>query len=189
MFKIETIEVDGDADKAFDAARGLVKAQGKYRRIGSGAYGTVYGLKNSDVVYKVGDLSDNEGYLEYIKELAKCKKHNPYTPRIYGVRIYKAKEDDCWGDDAGAFVVAMEKLKPSKRGMHRIVSWFCDELEDNYRRDPAPAELGIKFPPALTEVLALLRRAADRCSYASWDLHGGNFMVRGDQVVVTDPLA
>jgi hypothetical protein len=190
MFAVEKYEVK---QEAYSVAKEMIKAQGKYKAIGSGAYGTVYGSKDSKVVYKVGDTSNNVGYLSYIKVLSKQKKHNPYLPKIYGVRFIRSKS----GDEV--FVVAMEKLQPLKRGMGEVCDWFEDELS-GYNRDSfgnAEAALGVKkiVPKPLTEALDVLRKAHSegnsgrRWDSADWDLHCGNFMMRGPQVVVTDPLA
>lgn len=193
MFAVEKYEVK---QEAYSVAKEMIKAQGKYKAIGSGAYGTVYGSKDSKVVYKVGDTSDNVGYLSYIKVLAKQKKHNPFLPKIYGVRFIRSKS----GDEV--FVVAMEKLEPLARGMGDVCDWFEDELqrEDfhwNKSRDKVEDLLGVKrsLPKPLTEALEVLRKAykesngGRRWDSADWDLHGGNFMMRGRQIVVTDPLA
>ena len=181
MFKIETIVVKKNAYKA---AKELVEAQGKYRKIGSGAYGTVFGTKGSNVVYKVGEVDDNDGYLSYVRELASHKAHNPFTPKIYGVRIYEPE-----GYGSSYFVVAMERLAKGK-GLCQVADWFEEQLCDNGNTaNPAALSmLGIKMPKALLDALKILHRAYNRASYGDWDLHGGNFMLRGKQVVITDPL-
>lgn len=192
MFAVEKFKVKQEAR---EVAEKMIKAQGKYKAIGSGAYGVVYGSKDSKVVYKVGDTSDNVGYLAYIKVLSKQKKHNPFLPKVYGVRFIK----DADGDEV--FVVAMERLEPLKRGMSDICDWFEDELVENDRwgsdTNKVEAALGVKkiVPKPLTEALEVLRKAHNesnsgrRWDCADWDLHSGNFMMRGRQIVVTDPLA
>lgn len=192
MFAVEKFKVKQEAR---EVAEKMIKAQGKYRAIGSGCYGTVYGSKDSKVVYKVGDADNNVGYLSFIKVLSKQKKHNPYLPKVYGVRFIKDKH----GDEV--FVVAMERLEPLARGMGDVCDWFEDELveKDRWGSDTKKVEeaLGVKkiVPKPLGEALTVLRKAYElsqsgkRCDQADWDLHGGNFMMRGKQIVVTDPLA
>lgn len=184
-FKIEKIRTSGNG---LDAAHKLIKDQpGEWKYIGSGVYGTVYGNKDKDWVYKVGDLNDNDGYLSYIKQLSKQKKHNPFTPEIYGVRFYI-------GPRFSGFVVAMERLKPMpQRGRGKVWA-LVDFIEaDNRRSDHfGPLrELGVKieFPDHLEEAVTLLRRAKKQSKWANWDLHMGNFMMREKQLVITDPLA
>jgi hypothetical protein len=195
MFKTETIKCKGKS--AIDAATEMVKSQAKgMRMIGSGCYGYVYGIKGSGVVYKVGDANDNAGYLAYIDQLKRTKKHNPFTPKIYGVRIYKGP----YGDKA--FVVAMERLTPHKsdaqrRMMHRVANWFSDNVNEyNTRTDLSCDALGVKviMPKALTEAVAMIRKAYDNGGAfgdycVDYDFHAGNFMFRGKQVVCIDPLA
>jgi hypothetical protein len=195
MFKTETIKCKGKKS-AMDTATEMVKAQAEgMRMIGSGCYGYVYGVKGSDVVYKVGDANDNAGYLSYIDQLKRTKKHNPFTPKIYGVRIYEG----VYGEKA--FVVAMERLTPHKSNaqrimMHKVASWFEDNLTEDYdRTDMSCPALGVQvtMPDALTECVAMIRKAYDNGRFfgdwVDYDFHAGNFMFRGKQVVCIDPLA
>jgi hypothetical protein len=186
MFAIEKHEVKGDAEKV---AMKMINAQGKYKHIGSGSYGSVYGCKKSNVVYKIGDASDNEGYIAFIRVLSKQKKQNPFMPVIYGVRFIKDKDGDEY------FVVAMEKLESLPRRMYDVTDWFEEQLTGHGGSSMRDAELavGVKrvVPKELSTALAILQTAYDKSrSYgADWDLHEGNFMMRGKQVVCTDPLA
>lgn len=189
MFTIEKFEVKGNAEST---AMAMVKAQGAKKKLGFGSYGTVYGSRDSDVVYKIGDATDNEGYLAFIKVLAKQKTQNPYFPKIYGVRFIKGKEGDYWGGSNKVFVVAMEKLKPLPNKMREVCEIFEEEVRtDCYSTNKrnADALLGIKrkVPKQLLEAFDALRTAY-KSGDCSWDLHSGNFMVRGKQVVCTDPL-
>ena len=187
MFTIEKHTVDKNAEKF---AQEMIKAQGKYKYLGSGSYGTVYGAKGSNVVYKLGDASDNTGYIAFIKTLAKQKTQNPFMPKVYGVRFIKDEN----GDEV--FVVAMERLQHLPRDKRTVVDFFCNELEDD-GNDLTQGEkmLGVKrlVPKPLKEALDILRIAhrnsGSGWDSAGWDLHAGNFMMRGQQVVCTDPLA
>ena len=185
-----TIEKVNTTGVPFKDARNLIKAQGKFKRIGTGAFGEVYGSKNSNLVYKIGEVYENEPYLAYIKTVITQKEHNPFTPKIYGVRIYQNKKED----EDSYFVVCMEKLKPIDRNDHRVYRWFSDQLEtssDSSRNAIAEQMLGIKtvVPPAVSNALKLLKKAWRKSKQGDWDLHSGNFMKRGKQIVITDPLA
>lgn len=194
MLKIETIEVKGSAR---DAAKDMIKAQGAYKRIGSGSYGEVFGAKNSAVVYKLGDSTDNDGYWAFVKTLMKEKTHNPFLPKIHGVRVYKGTAStNRWRDEDEFFVVAMERLTSMPNKMNPARHWFCDQLERGSYSSDTPDKgavlLGVKMvvPKTLTDALKVLRKAARSSSSADWDLHDGNFMIRGaKQLVVIDPLA
>lgn len=191
MFTIEKLKVEGKMD-AHNAAEKMINAQHKKMKfLGSGCYGSVYGAKDSDVVYKLGDVYDNTAYLSYIKVLAKQKKHNPFTPKVYGVRYIKDRHGDT------VFVVAMEKLAKLPRGMHDVADVFENELDNGGYSDStkdAEKALGIerKVPKTLAEAFSILRDAYDEAGGrrdANWDLHSDNFMMRGKQVVCTDPLS
>ena len=185
MFEIERYKIKGDA---YYTAKEMIRAQGAETCLGSGAYGRVYGSNKSDVVYKMGDASDNEGYLAFIKTLSKQKTHNPYLPRIYGVRFIK----DSKGNEY--FVVAMERLQSLPSKYYRVAKLMDDMItEDNKDRNDAEVEkiVGIKrsVPKELTQAIRVLRAAYNSNKRnLDWDLHSGNFMLRGRQVVVTDPL-
>ena len=181
MFNIERIKVKRHG---YDAAEQLVKDQpGQWDCIGSGVYGTVYGCKGKDWVYKVSKVSCNKPYLSYIKQLSKLTAHNPYTPEIYGVRIYEGDDND------DGFVVAMERLS-SLNGAGRTRAWaFKDFMEDtSMSKDFAVLGIRLDVPPSIAELTKVLK-AAKKQSRGGWDLHMGNFMMREKQLVVTDPLA
>ena len=195
MFKTETFKVEDDPA---ELAKVMVKAQlGKHaRRIGSGSYGDVWGTKHNDIVYKIGNANDNTGYLSFMEVLAKQKTHNPFFPKIYGLRYLKYKM--AYREES-TFVVAMEKLKRLSSKHTPVVGFFNDELDgeyDDYGVDEAYAVLGVKrsIPKPLATALSVLREANKiankKCYYGvDWDLHSDNFMLRGNQVVITDPLA
>jgi hypothetical protein len=165
------------------------------RMIGSGCYGKVYGAKGLDVVFKICQTDDNEAYLSYVNEVVHMKEHNPYTPLIHGIRHYcKGKRGV---DELDHFVVAMERLRWAKDKKERdmlngIARWF-DAQFDEYRaplNEITNDKLGVHLtiPAPLVELMDLLERAQSNSGDAWWDFHSGNFMLRGEQVVVIDPI-
>jgi hypothetical protein len=206
MFTIETIKVRRDPSVqsrnsvystmsiAETYAYHLVESQehGNYTEIGSGCYAEVYGMKKSPIVYKIGNAVTNVGYMAYIKELSKQTEHNPYLPKIHAVRIYDHSRHDKW------FVVAMERLKPGHNyAFFDACSTLRDLIEGGIDDEEIKGDLlKIKhiFPDSLKRVVNVVRKAhstAIKKSYeVGWDLHDGNFMMRGNkQIVITDPLA
>lgn len=182
MFTVEKIRVK-NAD-GYDSALNLIKEQpGKWDEIGSGVYGTVYGCKDpkKDWVYKIGDVDSNGGYLAWITELQKQKKHNPYTPLIYGLRYYE-------GAQGSAFVVAMERLKPLRHEYYGVLSVLSNQVRGSSQLKDMQ-KLGIVVPKEFVQAVQMLMNARKSSGGAGWDLHGGNLMLRGRQIVVTDPLA
>lgn len=188
MFTIETIKTKNFALAEIES---LIKAQGKYKVVGRGAYATVYGSKESDIIYKVGEVSSNQPYLSYVKVLSRLKKHNPFTPKIYGVRFYKGKKsrDNYWVDDSDYFVVAMERLNTAKGKASQVHNWF-DTMLGGWAEDMSQEILGVKMiiPEQLQHAMDILK-ASIRKSNGCFDFHKGNFMMRGNQVVITDPLS
>jgi len=200
MFKIETIKVDPKLyknhseykrlDPTEAAANHLVDSQGDYARIGSGSYGTVYGCRDTNIVYKVGEVGYNTAYLSYVRELSRLKTPNKFLPTIYGCRIFKHR-------GASHFVVAMERLRPgSGSSFYNAVSQFEELLEYDDRTNSAPDILGITrtIPKTVVDAVKVVKRAYYRASSKShdteWDLHHGNFMMRGkNEIVITDPIA
>ena len=202
MFNIETFKVEEDPYKL---AKEMIKAQlgKKARIIGSGVYGAVWSAKSSDIVYKIGDAENNDGYLSFIKVLAKQKTHNPFFPKIYGLRYIKRANP--YHSLESTFVVAMEKLNRLKDRNNAVTSFFNNELVDDEfddeefddeEYDNARKILGVKqiIPKPLKTALSVLREAkklgnSERRFGVVWDLHEGNFMQRGNQIVITDPLS
>lgn len=185
MFTIERVKIKkSEYDCAYDAAIELIRAQGKYHKVGNGCYGDVFAAKGSDIVYKIGDATNNDGYLAYVNVLSKQRTHNKFTPKIYGVRIYELNADEKY------FVVAMERLSEIKHYHYKLVDWFASMfMNDKFFDIMLSRELGIRIPKQLKDLYLLMRKSYKSGCYIDWDLHEGNFMLRGDQIVIIDPLA
>ena len=181
MFAVEKYTVDKNAE---DVAMEMIQAQGDYHKMGSGSYGAVYGSRNSNIVYKIGNARNNDGYLAFIKVLAKQKKHNPFLPKIYGVRFI----EDQHGNEY--FVVAMERLQELPNQLYDATNFLRVYIENNDDMSGAK-DLGveIKVPAALKQAIKVAETARKSAKYADWDLYACNFMVRdAKQIVMTDPL-
>ena len=166
----------------------MIRAQGAKNFMGSGAFGRVYGDPRRNLVYKIGDIDANAGYLAYVKAIARHGRENAFLPRIYGVRYIKSKAGRSSEDDV--FVVAMEKLSELPKQLTDSADWIADQLRGYNRTEKGMAALGVKIsiPRELKEALRVARRAYNSEEH-EWDLHHGNFMVRdGRQLVLTDPL-
>jgi hypothetical protein len=155
--------------------------------IGSGAYARVWGRKDWPWVYKVGDYADNEAYLSYVRAMARSPA-NPFFPKIKGMHVVRGSLG------ARKFIVQMERLicsdKLSLREYERVrtdvqflESILCD---DEFGSNSHFVDL----KPVFAEAVRVLRRAMDSTNgNAGWDLHTGNVMYRGKQLVITDPMA
>lgn len=149
------------------------------RNIGHGCYATVYGAKGLDKVYKVGVINQNkDGYLRYVNAILKDAPDNPYTPRIYRM----------WNLKTGSrqnyyFVIEMERLKSSNG--NDALSDTIEKLVCEPSSIHALTRLGVEVPKELVQVTKLISKLL---VHSSNDIHPGNIMMRGGQVVITDPI-
>jgi hypothetical protein len=197
MFEIQNFTVskydyptkDSSGDPARLAVMEIIEGMGQVR-IGSGAFGVVYSERGSDVVYKVCEAGTNKPYMSFVKQLSKQKVDNPFLPKVYGCAVFTS---DVKGDSY--FIVVMERLNSDRPdGFYDAIGKVEELVDPHSRRTPNNDLLpGFKtvVPRALRSAVSLLKRAKRAAGKeAGWDLHGGNFMIRGqNQLVVIDPLA
>lgn len=184
-FPLEIIKVP-KGKCPWEAAEDMVKRQpGKFRQIGSGMYAEVYGSAKYKHVYKIGDYDEDDGYIRFLREMRKLPKHNPYFPVIYGMRIFQNGENSC-------YVVAMERLVEIPHKHRFAAEMIVDIIEDLFfnRKQTFPQALellgvGFKIPPDILTALGVIKKANRKDGY---DIHTGNIMLRGSQLVITDPL-
>jgi hypothetical protein len=192
MFKIETCLITDQQAKLFAqdsryrnydttwaAAHHCVTSQGPFCEIGSGLYGVVYGSRKSKIVYKIGDARD-DAYLDYVRVIATKRNPNPYLPVIFGCRIYKHP------DFSPVYLVAMERLRPLVGNQFHKQ---CTNLNQHLLwRHSLDAGLFADQSAIFDAVDVILKAKRNRVE-SEIDLHGENFMKRGRQLVITDPLA
>lgn len=205
MFEIQKIAVSkahyktkdryGDGMSAAEqAVLEIIEGLGQ-SRIGSGAFGVVYSDRGSDVVYKVCEANSNKAYMSFVKQLSKQKQDNPFLPQIYGCAVFTSDAQNVHGDGKDSyFVVVMERLNDQRPdGFYdaiNTVEGLCDPYEGKHKDTNLLPGIRTVVPRALRQAVSLMKRAKRGCSEAGWDLHGGNFMIRGErQLVVIDPLA
>jgi hypothetical protein len=181
MFEIKQVKVtDEDHDRV---ALASFKKRG-IRMLDGGAYATVFSAPKSNTVFKLG--KDGDPYFNFVKELAKLERHNPYLPRIHKVTVFKLSASDF------SYVVEMERLDPWRRGTHYLDPYFLDSnIYKNEERFKSAwrEEFGGTPSRHLLRAIDLIKRAKKRYgSGADYDFHGDNVMMRGNQFVITDPL-
>ena len=186
MFKIEHINVKGCAREA----ECFVKSKIKFTCIGKGSYGRVYATQKSTVVYKVGNYLDNDGYLAYIEILEKQKKHNVYTPVIHSVHVYHTTTNRDSYTATDYFVVVMERLKPIRDKDYDAWRWLRAWSQAD-SKIPKYTSLGIEIiiPKDLIKIMKSLQKALNTIDGICLDVHDENVMMRGEQMVIIDPLA
>lgn len=155
-----------------------------YKIIGNGLYAEVWAKDNDDShVIKVA--RDDVGYDEYLSYVL-ANQENPYFPRVFDVKRFKGVKNVWSGGDIT--VVSMERLtkggkkakKQLSKRLHRgakDATWYTEE-----QKKAARAMFKTKHEKQLLEVMTALSKTR------GWlDLHDGNIMHRGNQLVVIDP--
>ena len=186
MFKIETHKVKGSA---FDFAEQMIKAQGSFKIKGSGSYANVYVDPSKDYVYKM--YSRDYGYDCYLKFLQSQKQQNPFAPKVYAVRVLKGT------DGSRCTVVCTEKLKPfttkgqKHKGERMKIFRKAEFLFEKYYQFLYDSDGIYRIKSSKDKLVRLVEDlyafyGTKHCG--SPDIHKGNLMLRGNQVVITDPL-
>ena len=141
--------------------------------LGHGAYGAVFDCPEFNGKYVMKVFHDPI-YLHHVKY---CMAHigNPHLPRFFG-RLMKITDK--------AAMVRVEVLQPVQREVFRHKIFPAISYLNGFRTREAALE---KVGPGLIETLEDIAKHSP--SGAKLDFHGGNFMMRGDTVVVTDPYA
>lgn len=189
MFEKKTIKLKQcSPEKVALYMKNLLKMKG-FKPLNSGSYATVYGAKGHDKVYKIGRVADNErGYLKYLRALHKMRKHNPFTPKIYSWWTFT----DGRNTSNNVFVITMERLVEFDSDDAYEVSDMLEGIirskRDN-KSNTGAERLGveIKMPAKLNRVVTIIADLLDNTDARS-DIHTGNIMLRGNQVVITDPI-
>lgn len=185
-FKVERYSIDW-LDDPFDVALEMVKFQHpKIELLSYGAYAQVYGCKRLKHVYKVSRR--DKAYEEFIQRIE--GKSNPLFPVVHGARILRHKLE------ASVCVVAMEKLKPLRGKAARAFDRIFENSPLSENAWPDDLYNLISEVCSITGRVdkAAVRDAVDVLtdvhSYTGCvlDLHSDNVMLRGNQLVLTDPV-
>ena len=192
-FKIERMFV-GKTFTPYDATMLHLKSLGRIRAIGNGAFCTVYSVSGiPDVVFKIGKIESNiNGYWPFIEELSRQKTDNTFLPKIFSVLVFGKGCDR-------VFLAKMERLKKIRSTKHvHAVSWFTSFLYSQVftpYRDGAGAEVfnvTYRVPTTLRLAVDLIKRTVHKSSKRGrniqLDIHDDNLMLRGTQIVITDPV-
>ena len=150
----------------------------KVELLGRGFAGHVFQHPTmKDVAVKVVH-GDDENYLKFAR-WAKKNSHNPFVPKIHGI-------ENVVDDDGDKYVIIfMEKLQSMSLAAYK--RFVEDDLgADAEELTGADIEIAARETEDgdLRQVLKFLLKFDD-----ALDLHDDNFMLRGKQVVFTDPLA
>jgi hypothetical protein len=189
----------------------------KFKRLGSGVFGTAYLNKSNNLVYKVGGADENDGYLNWVYAVFSDpkSKSNPFLPIIHSISIVHGQRES-------GYVVVMERLAEFPDYDPMDVIGHIDSEVDRVRRNRkprkpkvravAPMKLGFMgvqdvVAPQNKKIKAVIEKSMQQHKKAfdaavqlivsvikrtrrGNDIHGGNVMMRADgQLVITDPVA
>ena len=146
-----------------------------FSALGTGHNARVYGHSALNYVLKIYDTHD-AGYRYWVAQSLQ-NKDNPYFPRFRGrdVRI-----------DAQVRATRMETLVPAGPDVEHFLH-AVRQLRRQYRGDwLEPAATYFAYDPQLVQALEVMD--AGRQAGFMIDLKRDNIMMRGQQMVITDPL-
>lgn len=175
-----------------------------WKILGTGYFSSVYGVDDSTVV-KCGPSLDG-GYVYAMWALA--NQHLDGVPRIYAVQRvtyfegdydYKAGKYYRSTSQAEGYVVVMERLQEMpkdnwgslKDGTARAQydAMQAAVYRDSYEADHTACPASIAIMKLRHEINAAIKANGENRPTQYFDLHMGNVMVRGETVVITDPIA
>jgi len=164
----------------------LAKKHG-IKELGSGMFSKVFQHpKLGDVVVKVVSNRDRN-FLRYLTWAIE-HQDNPYVPKLLDLRVQPGRKQGKYT------IVFMEKLRPitPSRLRPKLAKLFgredafkllsSDRADVTYRLLRRAVEGG-DLDPHLEELIKYLLD-----EHEQFDMHEGNFMLRGNQLVFTDPV-
>lgn len=169
--------------------RGLV-------RLGSGYFSRVYAHPSSNKVIKVLNSPGTDGWVDYVKWANENGFGGTFAPKLYS---YKHHKDGCFA------VAVMERLDKTLHNLsltsNRSLSLSEKTTKDkvtflrsalshgiNENNDVAMAIADI-LQPGYRKFIDAFREKFGRGSGYGYDMHSGNWMLRGNDLVMSDPLS
>lgn len=173
---------------ARDDAGERLEAAG-YVNIGQGVNASVFNKADSPYAIKLFDNAD-EAYVDFVK--LTMRNSNPHFPKFKG-KLWKITEN--------YYAIRMEKLQvhPTDRNLYSSIL-----PSGNYNKSEIVSALetmlyGGRFYSDFFEVARNLQKMQPKLEDAVnlikqlnqhvWDLHSGNIMFRGNDLVIIDPVA
>lgn len=165
--------------------------------LGSGLYGVVFEKPNTNFVYKLFDAHD-DGYLKFLKFVLK-NQNNKHVPKVMGqpIRLDFDNRGSGKGVNINAYIVKLERLEetnlsnPHHAEQYKLVMGIISSLEKIRLNDPMRSgamnylnKIETQYP----DLVNILEDIND-LSPSEMDMHSGNVMMRGNDIVITDPYA
>jgi hypothetical protein len=169
-----------------DEAADILRSKG-YEELGSGVFANVFQRKSRpNEVIKLFGTSD-VAYVDYLKFIMK-HQDNPHFPKILGKPMKITPK---------YYAVKLEKLTKydNKNNLHNVIETALrlatylgpnDSPEDFKTHEPEYDKI-LDSKPKLKEAIFYLAQFKNTSKY-KWDIHSGNVMWRGNDIVLTDPI-
>lgn len=147
-----------------------------FKKLGNGQFATVFEHPNYPWVFKV--FTQDPAYLFFLKYVIR-NQTNPHVPKVRGGIVPIGTD---------TYVIRMEKLSPSSNAsdmaQYQIIN-ILGRVTEQITKEVGPNM--VKW--LITEYPDIYKmiRALELHGYR-FDMHDDNIMLRGDTVVVTDPL-
>lgn len=137
-----------------------------FKRIGGGCYSTVLAKQGSDRVIKVLYYGGGsfDGWAEYVHWATQMGFAGTYAPKVYSFKRHE-----------GFYVAVMERLDRTMRS-NKAFDFYWHWRDSEWTRE---------YPAFHEFVVAFQKRFSDY----SLDMHDSNWMVRGENIVLTDPIS
>jgi hypothetical protein len=152
-----------------------------WKRVGSGWYSTAFA--KGRFVWKINtrtkgeNRATNDGSLPYLRALLAGKIRSPHAPKVFRILV----------DAAGCFAVLMERLSGTVEAKGDAQTQrSLDGFKWKVRKDRWHDLLSQGAPESLVR---FAKRIKERFSDWDTDMHLANIMLRGDTLVITDPLS
>jgi hypothetical protein len=161
--------------------------------LGSGIVAEVHDITGSGYVVKIAGRID--GSYHWLRKSAMDASDNPFMPRVLTAQPFAD----------GGYIVVMEKLDSiqamfgeRQRGFENQaddleqlacfgVDFFdTDRLQDTRHKNRSMIRNVIANPKICNDITSIKKLCEQVCG--GIDMHYANFMVRGDQIVITDPI-
>jgi len=152
-------------------------AQYGFRYVGQGFYGIVFEKPGYPYIFKV--FKEDPGYLSYVRF---CKSHqdNVHIPKIKG-NIIKINDD--------TYAIRTEKLRPIEGRVGNAITSMSNYMRKIYRYERLSdfakqdlEELSVEYPGIYELFKYFLENGYNL------DMHSENLMMRGSDIVLTDPV-
>jgi len=154
--------------------------------IGCGSYAAVLSHSNMNRVIKLGN-NIYDPWLDYYRLIVKPNQNNAYVPQVHSLHY----------DAENSFYIAiMERLQPLT---NYNAATLCEEFVQTLIDERQFIEQAADIPEIhdANALLQILHKIKDLTDYAhkgiddepgrTLDMHPGNFMLRNNQLVITDP--